>query len=230
MTIIGLLLVAIILGLLFLPGAWTQFILKRHNRTRDELPHTGQSLADFLIRRFQLDDVSLEVTRSGQDHYDPISRTVRLGENHWQTRSLTAMTVAAHEVGHALQHATGYQGLQRRLEMAILAQRIGQISGIALLAAPVLMLISKSPFLGMVIGALAALGFLMTVVVHLITLPVEFDASFDRALPILEDTRLLQGNDLHQAKRILTACALTYVAQSLLSILRLGRWLRFIRP
>lgn len=190
---------------------------------------TGQEFAQCLIDQFELVDVGLEATKPGTDHYDPSSKYVRIGEDYYTKHSLTAIAVAAHEVGHALQDATHYPGMRLRTKLARFAVVAGQLGNGALIAAPIMMAIAKSPAMGGIIFGLALLGFSMTILMHLVTLPVEFDASFNRALPILKDCHYLSPTDLTKARRILTACAMTYVAQSLMSILQFQRWFKFLR-
>ena len=97
------------------------------------------------------------------------------------------------------------------------------------MASPFLALLSRSPWMGLVTVVAGVLTIGSQVVVHLVTLPVEFDASFARALPMLEKGRYLDRRDLPAAKRILRACALTYVAGALTSLLNLAQWIRFLR-
>ena len=217
-----LILIAIIVG----PGMWAKYVLTRYSTEIPENAYTGQEFAVRLVNQFQLKGVKVEKTQSGTDHYDPIDKCVRLGENYFDTPSLTAITVAAHEVGHALQDYMGHPGLRARLELAKLASVAGKVGNAALIAAPILGLISRSSTVTFAVFGLAFLGFFMMVLVHLVTLPVEIDASFNRALPILKEANYLNEQDLAKARSILKACALTYVAQSLQSLLQLHRFFR----
>lgn len=218
----SIILIAIIVG----PGLWAQYVLNRYSKESPRFTYTGEQFAKRLIEQFQLKGVSVEKTKTGTDHYDPISKCVRIGENYYDQPSLTAMTVAAHEVGHAIQDYTAHPGLRTRLKLVQLANVAGKLGNGALIAAPILGVISRSPSVAFVIFGLAFLGFFMMVLVHLVTLPVEIDASFNRALPILKDAGYLNDQELSKARRILKACALTYVAQSLQSLLQLHRLFR----
>lgn len=100
-------------------GKW---VLKRHTRGRDDYPGTGAELADHLLRRLGIEGASVERTEFG-DHYDPETRCVRLSPDNYDGRSLTAVTVAAHEVGHALQHFEGYAPLLARSRLVKVAQK-----------------------------------------------------------------------------------------------------------
>lgn len=221
--IIGsLILIAVIVG----PGMWAKYVLNRYSTATTGTPYTGREFAQRLIDQFQLKGVTVEKTKPGTDHYDPTSKCVRIGENYYEQPSLTAITVAAHEVGHAIQDYTAYPGLRSRIKLVQLAQVAGRVGNGALIAAPILGVISRSPSVAFVVFGLAFLGYFMMVLVHLITLPVEYDASFNRALPILRDAGYLNDQEMVKARSILKACALTYVAQSLQSLLQLHRIFR----
>ncbi|MDX1692316.1 MAG: zinc metallopeptidase [Ketobacteraceae bacterium] len=215
-----------IIALIVGPGIWAQYVLKRYSKASSDYPYSGRQFAQRLIDQFKLKGVRVEKTKPGTDHYDPIDKCVRISETYYDQPSLTAMTVAAHEVGHAIQDYTAHRGLRSRLKLVQLAEVAGKVGNGALIAAPILGILSRSPGVAFVVFGLAFLGFFMMVLVHMVTLPVEIDASFNRALPIMKDAGYLEGQDLQKARRILKACALTYVAQSLLSLLQLHRFFR----
>lgn len=218
----SIILLAVIVG----PGLWAQHVLGRYSKEQPKFAYTGEQFAHQLINQFKLKGVTVEKTKAGTDHYDPISKCVRIGENYFDQPSLTAITVAAHEVGHAIQDYTAHTGLRSRLKMVKIANVAGKLGNGALVAAPILGVVSKSPTVAFMVFGLAFLGMFTMVLVHLITLPVEYDASFNRALPILKDAGYLDQQELSKARRILKACALTYVAQSLQSLLQLHRLFR----
>ena len=91
----------IILALIFGPSLWVKLVMKRYSLEKPEMPGTGGELAKHLIERFSLKGVKVEVTELG-DHYDPIEKKVRLLREHYESKSLTAIAIAAHEVGHAI--------------------------------------------------------------------------------------------------------------------------------
>jgi Zn-dependent membrane protease YugP len=215
----------ILLLLLFGPQLWVQAVLKRHARPRDNFPGTGGEFARHLLTRLQLDEVKVESSTTG-DHYDPLTRTVRLTPDKLNGKSLTAVTVAAHEVGHALQHRLGYQPLRWRTGLATLAQAAQRLGNLLIVLAPLVATLTRAPSSAaiMLAGGLGSFG--SAALVHLITLPVEWDASFRRALPLLQSGAYLSEQDLRQARHILTAAAFTYVASSLASLMNLWRWLR----
>ncbi|MGM0702459.1 zinc metallopeptidase [Halomonas faecis] len=220
------LLIAFLLAVFLLPNAWAKWVLKRHARGRNDYPGTGAELADHLLRRLGIEGVEVERSDQG-DHYDPQARRVRLSPEVHDGRSLTAVTVAAHEVGHAIQHHQGYAPLLARSRLVAVAQRAEKIGALLMMAAPFLFIITRLPGgLALVVVA-AVISFGTAALVHLVTLPVEFDASFQRALPLLKE--YVPPYDMPGARHVLTACAFTYVAASLSSILNLGRWLVILR-
>ncbi len=150
-------------------------------------------------------------------------------EDRYHGHSLTAITVAAHEVGHAIQDARDERLFRNRQRLAKLAMRGQQFGSVVMLAAPVVLLVTRAPVLGLLFFGVAIGSMLLGTLVHLTTLPVEFDASFRKALPILENGQYLHDGDLPHANRILKAAAFTYVAASLASLLNLGRWLAVLR-
>jgi len=226
LLVIALLLVS---AIVFGPQWWARSVLRRHSAVRDDIRGTGAELARHLLDRFGLGAVQVEETSDGQDHYDPPARCVRLGESNFAGRSLTAITVAAHEVGHAIQHHQGYRPLALRTRLVTAARGFERFGAFALLAIPVLAVLTRSPMASglMLVVGLASMG--TAALVHAVTLPVELDASFRKALPILEQGGYLAQQDRGPARRILGACALTYLAASLVSLVNVGRWLALLR-
>ena len=103
----------IVLVLIFGPSLWVKFVMRRYSSEKTEMLGTGGELAKHLIERFSLKDVKVEVTELG-DHYDPIEKKVRLLREHYESKSLTAIAIAAHEVGHAIQDHQGDKRLATR--------------------------------------------------------------------------------------------------------------------
>ena len=206
--------------------AWAQYILKRHSNPRSDFPGTGGEFARHILDLSELKELPVEVSSVG-DHYDPIEKKVRLEEENYKGSSLTAVVVAAHEVGHALQDRDNYKPLRVRTQLAQVGVYGEIVAKTILYSTPVLTYLS--PRLALIsIGIFIAL-MAFRVLLHLITLPVEFDASFNRALPILDAGNFIPKSDLPAARSILTACALTYVAATLFSIIDIIRWFRFGR-
>ena len=227
---ITILLVIGLVALIALPGYWVKRVLRTYSEPEDRYRDKGNGaeLARHLLDRFELQSVAVEVTELG-DHYDPEAKAVRLTEDKYHGHSLTAITVAAHEVGHAIQDARSevlFRNRQRLAKLAIVGQRMGSLF---MIAAPVMMVLTRAPGLSLMLLIVAIGSMLLGTLVHLCTLPVEFDASFNKALPILEPGDYLPDGDLPHARKLLKAAALTYVAASLASLLNLGRWLAVLR-
>ncbi len=217
-----------LLALVFGPSIWAKAVLAHYSADRSDFPGTGGELARHLLDETGLDEVKVEVTDRG-DHYDPEARAVRLSRDNHDGRSVTAVAVAAHEVGHALQHRDGDAALMRRTQLVKSTAAFQRIGSIIVFGSAIVGLVVRIPglmLLGLVAGVLTMA---VSVVIHIVTLPVEYDASFRRALPILDQGGYLPPEDMPAARRILRACALTYVAASLASLLNLWRWIRFIR-
>ncbi|MGM0679389.1 MAG: zinc metallopeptidase [Pseudomonadota bacterium] len=222
------LILLLLLGLFFGPGLWARYTFKRYSTPRKDIPGTGGELARHLLDRFGMQSFQVEVAGTEGDHFDPTSETVRLSQDNYDGTSLTAVAVAAHEVGHAIQHHRGEHKLKLRTRLAQTANSAQKIGAVVILFAPVVALLSRAPS-AMAVQIILGLGtMLLATIVHLVTLPVEFDASFGKALPILKEG-YVQPKDLPKIKRILRAAALTYVAASLSSLLSLGRWIAILR-
>lgn len=217
-----------VLALATLPQMWVKSVLRRHSVERRDMPGTGAEVARRILDAHGLQHVKVEMTRDG-DHYDPEAKVVRLSRLHFERRSLAAVAVAAHEVGHALQDATGYAPLKQRTIAAKKASSVQRLGGIMMLAGPVLMLITRNPMIMAVDMAVGLLILGSNVVMHVLTLPVEYDASFRRALPIMKQGGYLRSEHLPAARRILKAAALTYVAAAGMTLLDVARWLRVLR-
>ena len=181
-----------------------------------------------MLDELGLHDVGAEITEEG-DHYDPLARVVRLTPDKFNGRSLTAVTVAAHEVGHAHQDATGYAPLRWRTRLVKMAAPGERIGAAVLMLAPVVTVVTRAPIAGilMLLGGFLVLG--LSTLIHFVTLPMELDASFGRALPLLEKGGYLKAGDEPHARKLLTAAALTYLSVSLVSLLNIGRWWAILR-
>ncbi|MFK5987012.1 MAG: zinc metallopeptidase [Pseudomonadota bacterium] len=213
--------------LIFIPQWWVSYVMKRYGKTIKELPGTGGELAQHLIDRYKL-PVTLEVTEQG-DHYDPEAKTVRLSPQYYNGKSLTAIAIAAHEVGHAVQDFRQEELLAVRGQMVKTSQRIQKIGAAILFIAPVASAVSHSPHLGIFIAMIGLLSIGSDVLVHLMSLPVEFDASFNKALPLLEEGKYVTEYDLVIIRKVLLAAALTYVAAALAGLLNVWRWIAILK-
>lgn len=178
---------------------------------------TGAQVARMLLDRFGLSSVPVNHVQGNlSDHYDPRDRTLSLSDSVYSSSSIAAIGVAAHEVGHAIQHSEGYAPLMFRNRVAPV---VGLVSNMAI---PLFFigLLMRGQFL-MNLGIVLFLG---AVVFHLVTLPVEYNAS-SRAITILNGTGALAQDELNGARSVLNAAAWTYVAAALMSVLQLVRLL-----
>jgi Zn-dependent membrane protease YugP len=222
------LLLLILAALVFGPQLYVRHVLEKYSRPDERFPGSGGELARHLLARFRLDGVRVEATEQG-DHYDPASRSVRLSRDNLEGKSLTAIAVAAHEVGHAIQHHHGYPLFEVRTRLVRVATLGEKVGVVAMLAMPLLTILGHSPVIALVSVTTAVLAFFGATLVHLVTLPVEWDASFGRALPILVEGQYINRREERAVRRILRAAALTYVAASLVGLLNLGRWMAILR-
>lgn len=223
-----LIVILLVLIVVFGPGIWVQRVLERYSVPANRYSGTGGQLARHLLDKNGLQAVEVEATDQG-DHYDPEARVVRLTEDKFGGRSLTAITVAAHEVGHALQHRDDYAPLRMRTRLVKATRGIEKVGAGVLMVSPFLGIVTRAPIVGLLMfgAGMATLG--TSALVHFITLPTEFNASFARALPMLEERRILKAVDQPHAHKLLTAAALTYVSASLMSLLNIARWMAILR-
>ncbi|NNF99542.1 MAG: zinc metallopeptidase [Desulfobacteraceae bacterium] len=221
------LIVVIAIIVLFGPSFWANHVLKKFGR-HEYFSGNGLDLARLMLTRLNMNDVNVEITESG-DHYDPEKKVLGLTRARCDKKTLTAVVVAAHEVGHAIQDRDGYAPLRTRTRMIRTAVRLEKAGATIILLVPVLAVLTRVPAAGglMLMGGFATLC--IPVFVHFLTLPCEFDASFNRALPMLVNGKLIPPEDYPAARKILLACALTYVANALVGLLNVWRWIRILR-
>ncbi len=224
------LLTLLVLAVVFGPQLWARYIFKRYSEPLSRIPGSGGELAVHLLERFNMDGVQVEKSDKQGDHYDPFRKVVCLSTSNHDDNSLTAVAVAAHEVGHAIQHHRDEAMLKWRTRLAMFAMVVQKIGAAAMLAMPLVMAISRAPVSGLFLAAIGLGSMLVATLVHLVTLPVEIDASFGKALPVLKEGQYIRPEDEVAVRRILGAAAMTYVAASLASLLNLWRWVRILRP
>jgi Zn-dependent membrane protease YugP len=223
----------VITALAFAPSLWIKHVLRRHGREREDLPGTGAELARHLLKRFELDGpdngVTVEKTDPGRDHYDPQARVIRLSPSHYDGRSIAAVAVAAHEVGHAIQFGRDETVSRLRKRWIPLAMQLKRAGILLLTLLPVLGLLTRSPA---AIGAIVGLSLLLQlagVLAYMIVLPEEWDASFAKALPVLAEGEYVSDEDLPAVHQVLRAAALTYVATALAEVVNIARWALILR-
>ena len=191
--------------------------MSKYSRVRNMSGVTGAEAARRILNNEGLYNVQIECLRKDSgDHYDPRTNTVRLSYGNYNSASVTAVGVAAHECGHAIQHAKGYAPLSIRSALVPVAN-IGSMLGIPLILIGVLLSWNQT------LIQIGIWAFALAVLFQLVTLPVEFNAS-RRAVQKVEQYGLLTAQENTGCKKVLTAAALTYVAALLMSIVQLLRY------
>lgn len=211
--------------LLAAPKIWARYVFYKHSVLRKDIPGTGGQLVTHLLRRLKLVRVKLKRARH-RSHYNADTKAVCLTDQTMNTRSLTAVVRAAFEVGHAAQDAKDTSVLRFRegiLRLAKLGEWVG--SG-ALLSAP-LMAIVLPPFAGLLLFV-ALVSMLTGAAVHVVLLPIEWQAGFAFALPLLNDGSYVREEDQAAVKQLLIACAFSRLAYALANLLDGRHWLRVL--
>ena len=200
-------------------SAHVNSVFAKYSRVRGSKGITGAQTADILLQYANIYGVSINrVTGSLTDNYNPRQHSVNLSESVYSNTSIAAVSVAAHECGHAMQHSTNYFPLSIRSAL-VPAANIGSRIGIPII---LIGLLFSSGAFGDKLVTLGIWCFSLSVLFQLITLPVEFDAS-RRALIAIKEKGLMADDEYYGAKKVLTAAALTYVASAAASILSLLR-------
>lgn len=214
--------------LLLIPGMilmfWSQSQVKgayrRYSQVPSKMGMTGAQVAHMILQKMGITDVRVEpVSGELTDHYDPGARAVRLSQGIYNSKSLAAAAIAAHECGHVLQHKHGYSFMNFRATLVPAANIGSQIGPMLVIAGIFLNAMGSISTLFINIGIAL---FLAVIAFHLITLPVEFDAS-SRALKLIDQLGILQGDENRGARRVLQAAAWTYVATALYAVLQLAQ-------
>ncbi len=190
----------------------------KYSRVHSHSGMTGKEAAEALLHREGIYDVRVEyVAGNLTDHYDPRSKVLRLSDATYQQTSVAAIGVAAHECGHAIQHARGYAPLSIRSALVPVANFGSSIAWPLIIIGLIMNSQTSQLFLN-----LGVIAFSMAVLFQIVTLPVEFNAS-RRALKILGNTGMLYPDEVRETRKVLTAAALTYVAGAASTILQLLR-------
>lgn len=220
---------AVLAILVYVPSFWVRRVMSSNSGEISTLPGTGGELAKHLIERFELDGITVEETNPFQDHFDPRDQTVRLGPDNFNGKSLTAVAVATHEVGHAIQFHRREKIFELRKRYLPTAQALSKVGVAIMFAFPIVGFIVRLPI---VIGLVIALSLLLQLagaLAYLIILPEEWDASFNKALPILIEGDYVDESAIPTVRKILKAAALTYFSAALANVLNIGRWFMILR-
>ncbi|MDC0228166.1 zinc metallopeptidase [Alphaproteobacteria bacterium] len=200
--------IIILFVLSILPMAWLNYVFKKNDAILINMPFNGLEFGETILNEIGLNDVKIEKSLT-VDHYDLFEKKVKVTEDRLSKKSLTAISIVCHEIGHAIQHKQKYKPLEQRTTLVKNTAWISQLgSGLLMVGIPTI-LATGSYNLIKVCLLLVLLSLLIGVVVHLITLEVELDASFNKALPIIKDK---VPSEYHNAcETILKAAAFTYV-------------------
>lgn len=221
--------IILVAAIILLPGIWVKKTINKHTKELASLPGTGGQFAEHLLKRFAIHDIIVEQGQENGDHYSPQEKRIRLSPIIYSGKSVSAMAIAAHEVGHAIQYHRKESITKLREKftpVAIIAEKIS-LGLIAL--SPILVLLFKLPQIGIFAILAALVSLALSVIVQFIILPMEWDASFNKALPVIIEGEYLSESDIPAARKILRAAAMTYVAATLSSILNIWRWLLLLR-
>ncbi|MCR5834905.1 MAG: zinc metallopeptidase [Lachnospiraceae bacterium] len=201
-------------------SAYVKSTFKKYSKVMCSRNITGSDVAQRILYSQGITDVSVQhVSGDLTDHYHPSNKTVNLSDSVYGRNSVAAIAVAAHECGHAVQHNVGYQPIKWRTAILPAANIGSKMSWILIMVG---FLFSGS--MSMLLIDIGIIAFSFAVLFHIVTLPVEFNASH-RALKILKNDGLLSEDETRMAAKVLTAAALTYVASASVAILQLARML-----
>ena len=198
----------------------------RFSKTPTATNRTADEVARMILDNNGLQNVRIERVRGNlSDHFDPRTNVLRLSDSVYGNRSAAAIGVAAHEAGHAIQHATGYAPVVLRSKMVPITSFASKFTWIIIMLGIVIM--SAGSMLGYYTLHVGIALFAITTLFQLVTLPCEFDAS-KRALVEMDKTGLYSNGELAVSKKVLSAAALTYVASLLVSALQLLRLINLV--
>ena len=190
------------------PVIWLNYVFHKNDQILINMPFTGLEFGKLILKDYGLTEVKIEKSLS-VDHYDLLEKKVKVTQDRLSKKSLTAISIVCHEIGHAIQHKEKYKALEQRTSLVRNTAWISQIgSGILLIGIPTILATGYYPLIKVCL-LLALLSLLIGIIVHLITLEVELDASFNKALPILIEKVPPEYHD--SCKSILRAAAFTYV-------------------
>ena len=190
------------------PVIWLNYVFHKNDQILINMPFTGLEFGKLILKDYGLTEVKIEKSLS-VDHYDLLEKKVKVTQERLSKKSLTAISIVCHEIGHAIQHKEKYKALEQRTSLVKNTAWISQIgSSILLIGIPTILATGYYPLIKVCL-LLALLSLLIGIIVHLITLEVELDASFNKALPILIEKVPPEYHD--SCKSILRAAAFTYV-------------------
>lgn len=220
--------IILLLFCMYVPTWWVKLTMRRYAKPIPSLQGTGGELAVHLVERFQLKGVQVKQGEVNENYYNPENKEVVLEPSVYNEKSITAVAVAAHEVGHAIQFTRDEPVSHLRakyMSKALMVRRVGETM---LTMTPVLGFLLKSPIVMLGIVIIGLITLLSSVLMYFAILPEEYDASFNKALPILQEGYLAESQ-MPKAKSVLKAAAYTYVAAAIADVVSLWRWFRVLK-
>ena len=211
------------LALIYLPNLWIKYNFKKNNKIFKDMPFSGKELGEKILEENNIKEIPINSIKDlpiGSCHYDPKKKEINISESIYNRKSITSLAVIVHEIGHAIQDKENSKLLNLRISLikkTNVLQKIGSI--VLIIGVPSIFALTKSPFIVLLMTLIIIASFSTNVLIHLITLPTEIDASFKKALPILN--KYVPKENLKQCRSVLTAAALTYLAVSIRSIINL---------
>ena len=211
----------LLIVLFFAPVIWLNYVFRKNDKTLINMPFNGLEFGNGVLNELGLHNVKIEKSLIG-DHYDLLEKKVKVSEARLSKKSLTAISVVCHEIGHAIQHNEKYKPLEKRTKIVKHTAWISQLgSGLLLMGFPTILATGSFSLIKICL-ILVLISLLIGIIVHLVTLEVELDASFKRALPIIRSKVPEEYHDACQS--VLKAAALTY----LIGVIRNFVSLRFV--
>ena len=190
------------------PVIWLKYVFHKHDQILINMPFTGLEFGKLILKDYGLTEVKIEQSLN-VDHYDLLEKKVKVSQDRLSKKSLTAISIICHEIGHAIQYKQKYRALEQRTSLVKNTAWISQIgSSKLLIGIPTILATGYYPLIKICL-LLALLSLLIGIIVHLITLEVELDASFNKALPILIEKVPAEYHG--SCRSILRAAAFTYV-------------------
>ena len=211
------------LALIYLPNLWIKYNFKKNNKIFKDMPFSGKELGEKILEENNIKEIPINSIKDlpiGSCHYDPKNKEINISESIYERKSITSLAVIVHEIGHAIQDKENSKLLNLRISLikkTSVLQKIGSI--VLIIGVPSIFALTKSPIIVLLMTLIIIASFSTNLLIHLITLPTEIDASFRKALPILN--KYVPKENLKQCRSVLTAAALTYLAASIRSIINL---------
>ena len=199
---------SLLIFLFFAPVIWLNYVFKKNDKILINMPFNGLEFGNNILNELGLNNVKIEQSLIG-DHYDLLEKKVKVSESRLSKKSLTAISVVCHEICHAIQHNENYKPLEQRTKIVKNTAWISQLgSGLLLMGFPTIFATGSFSLMKICL-VFVLISLFIGIIVHLVTLEVEFDASFKRALPIIKEKVPKEYHDACHS--VLKAAALTYV-------------------